>query len=94
MGLFSLGNLFAFVGLGLLIHAAYGVMQCTHPLRLPCSGRELTTSMRLADRDMLKLMQEDFDSIPSAVVAQVYLGSILGFIGELRLLCVNRGCLS
>jgi hypothetical protein len=34
-----------------------------------------------ADRDLLKMRQEDFDSIPSNIVAQVYSGSLMAFLG-------------
>ena len=79
----SAGGLMVTAGLALFLYAAWTTLSCEfEPLYtrdLPCAARSRprTKLYSLADRDMLKLTQQEFEGVPLLVKAEVLIASVV-----------------
>ena len=84
----SAGGLMVTAGLALFLYAAWTTLSCKYAQlylqNLPCEARARPRIKlcSLADRDMLKLTQQEFEGVPLLVKAEVLIASVVCMWGR------------
>ena len=89
----SFGGLLVALGLAVLVHTSVAAIRCGLPNMLclvhhsmhhqaPCVPPCVTQASMHADRELLKLLQEEFVSLPVALLAEVLVGFAVATAGQ------------